>query len=118
MQQAEAQCQATGRKQRLFAHAAYRAGTWDRARSLIIKAEHNDPGPHPRFLVSNSRRQSAGRLYRVASFGNLPGEPDVLYDGRYCQRGQMENDINSSSWPCLRIAPAVTISCTTNCGCC
>lgn len=101
MQQAEAQCQATGRKQRLFAHAAYRAGTWDRARSLIIKAGHNDPGPHPRFLVSN-----------------LPGEPDVLYDGRYCQRGQMENDINSSSWPCLRIAPAATISCTTNCGCC
>ena len=76
MQQAEAQFKATGQKQRYFARAAYRAGTWDRARPLILKAEHSDQGPHPRFLVSN-----------------LAGEPDVLYDRRYCGRGPMENYI-------------------------
>ncbi len=76
-----------GQKQRPFTRAAYRAGTWDRARPLIIKAEHNGQGPNPRFWVSH-----------------LPREPGVLYAGRYCGSGQMENYIKQQ-WRCSRIAP-------------
>ncbi|MCL5769860.1 MAG: IS1380 family transposase [Planctomycetes bacterium] len=76
MQKAEDQFKQAGQKQRLFDRAAYQAGTWDRPRPLIIKAEHNDQGPNPRFLVSN-----------------LTDEAAALYDERYCRRGQMENHI-------------------------
>ena len=76
MQKAEAEFKKTGQKQRLFDRAEYQAGTWDRPRPLILKAEHNDQGPNPRFLVSN-----------------LPDEAAALYDDRYCGRGQMENHI-------------------------
>lgn len=68
--------QRTGQKQRLFGSFSYAAGTWDRERCVIVKAEHNVGGANPRFVVSN-----------------LPGDPQVLYDDVYCQRGDMENRI-------------------------
>ena len=66
----------TGDKQRLFGGIGYAAQTWDRTRRVIVKAEHNDGGANPRFLVTN-----------------LPGDPQELYDQLYCQRGDMENRI-------------------------
>jgi len=66
----------TGDKQRWFGTIAYAAGTWDRERRVIVKAEHGDKGANPRFVVTN-----------------LPGEAQMLYDGLYCQRGEMENRI-------------------------
>ena len=66
----------TGQKQRLFGSFSYAAGTWDRERRVIIKAEHSSQGANPRFVVTN-----------------LPGDPHVLYDDVYCQRGDMENRI-------------------------
>jgi len=66
----------TGEKQRIFGELAYAAGTWDRTRRVIVKAEHSDKGTNPRFLVTN-----------------LPGDPQDLYDNLYCQRGEMENRI-------------------------
>jgi hypothetical protein len=66
----------TGEPQRLFGTFAYRAGSWDRARRVIVKAEHNAQGDNPRFVVSN-----------------LPGNARGLYEVLYCARGEMENRI-------------------------
>jgi len=66
----------TGQPQRLFGELAYAAGSWDRPRRVIVKAEHGPQGPNPRFVVSN-----------------LPGNPRGLYEVLYCGRGEMENRI-------------------------
>jgi hypothetical protein len=66
----------TGEAQRLFGEMAYRAGSWDRPRRVIVKAEHNAQGDNPRFVVSN-----------------LPGNARGLYEALYCQRGEMENRV-------------------------
>ncbi len=76
LQQAKEQFEQTGQKQRIFAESQYAAGTWDRKRRVIIKAEHNSQGSNPRFVVTN-----------------LAGDPQGLYDDLYCQRGDMENRI-------------------------
>ncbi len=73
---AERQFQATGQPQRLFGSFGYAAGSWDRSRRVIVKAEHNTQGANPRFVVTN-----------------VPGDPQALYDEVYCQRGEMENRI-------------------------
>lgn len=76
MEQAEAQFEATGIKQRFFSERRYAAKTWDRERRVIMKAEHSHMGSNPRYVVTN-----------------LPGDPQKLYDRDYCGRGDMENRI-------------------------
>lgn len=76
MRQAAERFQATGTKQRLFGEVTYAAGTWDRPRRVIIKAEYLTLGPNTRFVATN-----------------VEDEPQPLYDGRYCARGEMENRI-------------------------
>ena len=66
----------TGEKQRLFGVFSYAAETWDRRRRVIAKAEYNEHGANPRFVVTN-----------------LPGDPQGIYDDGYCPRGDMENRI-------------------------
>jgi len=67
----------TGKKQRLFKHFSYAAGTWkNRERKVIVKAEHNAKGANPRFVITN-----------------LEGENKTLYENIYCARGEMENRI-------------------------
>lgn len=66
----------TGQKQRLFGEFSYAAGTWDKERRVIVKAEHLEQGANTRFLVTN-----------------LAGQPQQLYDEVYCQRGEAENRI-------------------------
>lgn len=68
--------QRQGDKVRLFGVVGYAAKTWDRARRVIVKAEHDTHGANLRFVVTN-----------------LPGDPHELYDQVYCQRGEMENRI-------------------------
>lgn len=46
--QAEAAFVATGQKQRLFGSLDYGAGSWDKKRRVILKAEHTDKGKNPR----------------------------------------------------------------------
>lgn len=75
-QQAEGQFQATGEKQRLFGEFSYAAGSWDRERRVIAKAERLPKGVNPRYVVTN-----------------IEGEPQPLYDHVYCARGEMENRI-------------------------
>jgi hypothetical protein len=76
LQQAKERFELTGQKQRIFSEVEYGAATWDKRRRVIIKAEHHRQGANPRFVVTN-----------------LPGDPQVLYDDLYCQRGDMENRI-------------------------
>jgi hypothetical protein len=66
----------TGQPQRVFGSFAYAAGTWDRRRRVIVKAEHTAGGKNPRFVVTN-----------------VPGDPQGLYEDVYCQRGEAENRI-------------------------
>jgi hypothetical protein len=73
---AERQFGRTGRPQRLFGSFSYAAGSWDRPRRVIVKAEHGARGANPRFIVTN-----------------VPGDPQELYDAVYCQRGEAENRI-------------------------
>src|SRR6516165_2217868 len=66
----------TGQPQRIFGTFAYAAGTWDRRRRVIVKAEHSAQGKNPRFVVTN-----------------VPGDPQQFYEDVYCQRGEAENRI-------------------------
>src|SRR5262249_15504214 len=74
--EAERRWQRTGQPQRLFGTLSYAAGTWDRPRRVLVKAEHTAQGDNPRFVVTN-----------------LPGAPQDLYEAVYCARGDMENRI-------------------------
>ena len=76
MTEAEEQFIETGEKQRLFGETMYAAGTWDKERRVIMKAEHSKQGSNPRYVVTN-----------------LEGEAQELYDKEYCARGDMENRI-------------------------
>ena len=62
MEEAETLFDETGSKQRLFTEFNYAAGTWDRERRVIIKAEHGRLGSNPRFIVTS-----------------LDGDPQMLY---------------------------------------
>ena len=76
IERAERQFRRTGQPQRIFGSFSYAAGSWDRTRRVIVKAEHNAQGANPRFVVAN-----------------VPGDPQELYEDVYCQRGEMENRI-------------------------
>jgi hypothetical protein len=76
IERAERQFKKTGQPQRIFGSFAYRASSWDRARRVIVKAEHTAQRPNPRFITVN-----------------VPGDPQELYEDVYCQRGEMENRI-------------------------
>jgi hypothetical protein len=76
MEQAKKQYEATGEKQRLFTWLEYAAGSWDQKRRLIAKAEHDQKGENPRFVVTT-----------------LQGEAQPIYDDLYCARGEAENRI-------------------------
>jgi hypothetical protein len=68
-----------GRSYRTYEWCHYRAGTWDRERRVIIKAEclgGITPKNNPRFVVTN-----------------IPGDAQELYEQVYCARGEMENRI-------------------------
>jgi len=76
LESAHQQHEKTREKQRLFGTIRYAALTWDRAREVIVKAEHTEQGSNPRYVVTN-----------------LQGDPQKLYDEVYCARGEMENRI-------------------------
>ena len=76
LREAKQQYEQTQQKQRIFTEFDYAAGTWDRPRRVIHKAEHNSQGDNPRFIVTN-----------------LSEQPQPLYDEVYCARGEMENRI-------------------------
>jgi len=76
MKRAEARQKQSGIPQKYFREVRYAAGTWNRKRRVIVKAEVTDKGRNPRFLVTN-----------------LEGRPSDLYENLYCARGEAENRI-------------------------
>ena len=76
IERAERQFRRTGQPQRIFGSFSYAAGSWDRRRRVIVKAEHAAQGRNPRFVVAN-----------------VPGDPQELYEDVYCRRGEAENRI-------------------------
>jgi hypothetical protein len=63
------------RKVKLLSQGHYRAGSWDRQRRVLYKAEVMEEGTNTRFVVTNK-----------------PEEPDELY-AHYTERGETENGI-------------------------
>src|SRR6516164_8407520 len=76
LEQAQARWATTQEPQRRFAGFWYQAGTWDRPRWVIVKAEAHAKGSNRRFIVTN--RRGAGVL------------PQAAYDD-YAARGESEN---------------------------
>jgi hypothetical protein len=66
-------------KQRMFGEFEYAAKTWDKPRRVIARLEHGPQGANPRFVVTD-----------------LKGSPKVLYERRYCARGEAENRIKEA----------------------
>src|SRR5205823_13612333 len=83
---AEAQRQSqeqNGAKIRLAGEASYQAGSWDRARRVVFKAEVLAKGPNTRFVVTSRT-----------------DEPLALYDW-YVDRGEPENWIKDLKNACF-----------------
>ena len=76
LNQAVAGFESTGEKQRLFMRLEYQAESWDKARTVIVKAEAHSAGVNRRAVVS--RRPAAWDF------------PEAVYD-EYTQRGESEN---------------------------
>ena len=74
--EAVARYEQTGEKQRLFMAIAYRADSWDRERSVVIKAERQAAGTNRRAVATNRR----GAMI----------VPRGVYDD-HMQRGESEN---------------------------
>ena len=71
----------TGRTEHVYTDFLYAAGTWERARRVVCKAEvvrlaGREPRLNPRFVVTNLR-----------------GQPRRIYERVYCPRGEIENRI-------------------------
>lgn len=75
---ASQQFEQSKQKQRIFGEFSYAAGTWDKERRTLAKAEHDQKGANPRFVVVSP---------------GIGGEPQALYEQLYCGRGEMENRI-------------------------
>jgi len=81
--EARAQRAQTGKTVRLVAETTYQAGSWDRARRVVYKAEALDKGPNTRFVVTTR-----------------PDPPAALYDW-YVDRGEPELWIKDLKRACL-----------------
>ena len=74
-------------KSRCYKVLDYQAGSWSKPRRVIARIEasmHPDPTP----TDPKAMRQEIDIRYVVTS---LEGDPELLYEGVYCQRGQAEN---------------------------
>ena len=71
--------ESSGESERVYGEGKYRAGSWQRARRVIIRAELTHYGTRP--AKDNDR-------YRVT---NLEGDPEEVYADIYCLRGEVEN---------------------------
>jgi hypothetical protein len=70
----------SGKPARLFRDFRYRTkDSWSRKRRVVGKAEHNQGGSNPRFVVTTLARS------RYAA--------QALYEDLYCARGEAENRI-------------------------
>jgi hypothetical protein len=74
-------------KSRCYKTLEYKAGSWSAPRRVIARIEVSlQPDPSP--ADPSGMRQATDVRYVVTS---LEGDPERLYEGVYCQRGQAEN---------------------------
>jgi hypothetical protein len=71
----------TGQTEHVYDEVNYAAGSWERERRVILKAEvvyseGKEPKDNPRFVITN-----------------MTQSPQWLYEQVYCQRGEIENRI-------------------------
>jgi hypothetical protein len=71
----------TGQTEHVYGEANYAAGSWERERRILIKAEvvcgeGKEAKDNPRFVLTN-----------------MTQSPQWLYEKVYCQRGDIENRI-------------------------
>ncbi len=78
-----ASAQIGGAKVRRIDETVYQAGSWERPRRVVIKAEILAPGPNIRFVVTNRTE-----------------DPEFLYD-TYVDRGETENWIKDLKRACF-----------------
>jgi hypothetical protein len=81
MQYARVFAGVTGETEHVYGDTNYAAGSWERERRVIIKAEvvygeGKEPKDNPRFVITNMKQS-----------------PQWLYEKVYCQRGEIENRI-------------------------
>lgn len=83
--QAVAQFEQTGEKQRLFCVFEYRAGTWNKSRTVIAKVEVSRHGTNVRFVVTNqwvaSDRHAEFRYDEYVGRGTSEQRNDELKNG-------------------------------------
>ena len=80
LQEAQELYRQTGHGARVFRELRYRTrSSWSVERRVVAKAEYLAKGANPRFIVTN---------LEPARWGT-----QVLYEGLYCARGDMENRI-------------------------
>jgi hypothetical protein len=81
VQYARVIAEATGQTEHVYSEVDYAAGSWERERRILIKAEvvcgeGKEPKDNPRFVITNMKQS-----------------PQWLYEKVYCQRGDIENRI-------------------------
>jgi hypothetical protein len=81
MTQARRRSKRSRKTEHVYGACRYAAGSWDRKRRVVIKAEvvrleGREPKDNPRFVITN-----------------LPDRPRAVYEDVYCQRGDVENRI-------------------------
>ena len=74
-------------KTRVYKALWYKAGSWSAPRRVIARIEASMQ-PAPTADTPDAMRQEIDIRYVVTS---LDGDPERLYEGVYCQRGQAEN---------------------------
>lgn len=75
--EATARAAKQGGSARIFTSVMYQAKSWDRARYVVVKAEHLGDKSNPRFVVT--------------TLDHVP--PRLVYERAYCGRGDAENRI-------------------------
>ena len=109
MARAETEYALTESKQVYFKWFRYRARKWHCHRWMIGKAEYNEKGSNPRFVVTNlpsdegiidttyhRPRIDGKQIKQVKKLGtqcSVSQNPKTFYETKYCPRGEMENRI-------------------------
>jgi len=80
VERAVKQYAATGQKQRLFAFRGYKAGTWDRRRTVVAKAECGPEGTNLRFIVTNLKVKNRKKAQETYDLYVQRGESEQRMD--------------------------------------
>ncbi len=95
LDRAVAEYQRGGDKQRLFAHFSYSAGSWDRPRNVIAKAECQAAGTNLRFVVTNLEVSSDAEARRVYDDYIQRGTSEQRFD-------ELKNGLHADRLSCHR----------------